>query len=83
MVLPSPPPGSHMRLLPPKTHGPLRADVLRQGAVTFLLAAPKTSLRLVQDGNCSAILVRLFNIPCPFFSCGIGVFSDTLGNFVN
>lgn len=83
MALPSPPPGCHMRLLPPKAHGPLRADVLRQGAVTFLLAAPQTSLHLVQDGNCSAILVRLFNIPCSYFSCGIGVFSDTFCNFVN
>lgn len=73
MAHPSPPPGSHMRLLPPKTHGLLRADVLRQGAVTFLLAAPKTSLRLVQDGNCSAVLRRLFNIPCSYFSGGIGV----------
>lgn len=75
-----------MRLLPPKTHGPLRADVLKQGAVTFLLAALKTSLRLVQDGNCSAILVvqfRLFNIPCSYFSCGIEVFSDGFGNSVN
>lgn len=73
MALPSPPPGSHMSLLPPKTHGPLRADVLRQGAVAFLHATPKTSLRLVQDGNCSAVLVRLFNIPCSYFSDGIGV----------
>lgn len=61
----------------------LRADAVGQGAVPFPPLAPEISLRLLQDRKCSAVLLRLVSIPCSYFSCRVGGFSDIFSNFVS
>lgn len=70
MALLTPAAGPAIKLLRPKTHCPLRADVLGQCAVNFPFAAPETYLRLLENINGFTNLLWLFNIIWSYFFLG-------------